>query len=347
VWDLGNDTQPAHGWHRYLALLGCNFRQAVLEASNNGTAWTTIGTWDGADGFSGLTYTLVGDTLRPAPGTAAGARFLARNVLAPGGNIANRAGTAILDTGGTPVAVPILGNSAGSWRDPTTPNTQYAEVRVGGDLSGIPSTGTCDLVFPDGVLLARVPGVFPAASQFYRYWRLRIPSGQDIVDDGYRIGARSLGSVAVFGKRPSRGWSQGMAPNTSQRRSRFGVRRRRQEGPSPRRWSLNWADGMVLTKINQTDEPDYLAAGASSAALATVDDVWWTLWALQEETDGWAVPVLALNSIPNTASAMLTDRTRFLFGHADLGSVQATGFLGNIADDEKVRVDAIAVDESL
>lgn len=348
VWDLGNDTLPAHSWHRYLALLGTNFRQCLLEASNNGTAWTTIGTWDAADGFTGLSYTLVGDTLRPAAGTASGARFLGRNVLAPGGTIANRAGFVILDTGGVPVARPILGNGPGSWQDPTPQDTQYTEIRVGGDLTGIATTGTCDLVFPDGVLLVRVPGVFPATSQFYRYWRIRIPAAQLTGDGaGYRIGARSLGSVAVFGKRDSRGWSQGMTPNTATRLSRFGVRRRRQQGPNRRRWSMNWADGTVLTKIHQATAPNYLAAGGSSAALATVDDVWWTLWALEEETDGWAVPVLALNSIPNEASAMITDRTRFLLGHVDQGAVQATAFLGNVGEDEKVRIDAIAVDESV
>ncbi len=347
VFDFGNLTRIGHIWHWYVGLFGTNIRTAVLEGSTDGIAWTVLGTYNGAEGFEGLSYDLVGDLLRPAAGTVAAGRYLKRNELAPHGTIADRAGYAILDLGGTPTALPIVGNGPGVWADPTGAPTVLAEVRLGGDVASVATPGTCDLVFPDAVLLAAVSGVFPATSQFYRFVRIRAPAGQPIVGTGYRIGAMSgPGTVAVFGKRSSRGWVQSMTANVATRRSRFGVRRRRQLGPNVIRWSQNWADGTLLSKIHGVAAPDFLAVGGASAALAAVDDVWWTLWALEEETDGWSVPIVGLNSVPNVGEETLNDRTRILFGHVDLGAIQFNEALGDVGINEFGRIDSIGIDAS-
>ena len=345
VFDFGVDTRIGHIWHWYLGLFGGNFKTAVLEGSTNGIAWTVLGTYNGAEGFEGLTYARVGDTIRPAAGTVASGRYLKRNELAPHGTIADRAGYAVLDLGGTPTARPIVGNGPGVWADPSTPSTVFAEVRIAGDVGSVAASGTCDLVFPDAVLLAGVSGIFPATSQFYRFVRVRVPASQVIVGAGYRIGAMSgPGTVGVFGKRSSRGWIQSMTPNTRTSRSRFGVRRRRQLGPNTRRWSQSWADGTLLSKIHGAASPDYLAGGASTAALAAIDDVWWTLWGLEEETNGWAVPIVGLNSIPNVAAVTLNDRTRFLYGHVDTGAIQFNEALGDVGINAFGRIDSMAID---
>ncbi|MEO0495711.1 MAG: hypothetical protein AAF081_20065, partial [Actinomycetota bacterium] len=101
AWDLRSSTgaldRLGSVWHHGVALIGCNFRQAVVEYTRDGTTWLTAnapgtqGTWDAADGFTGLTYDRRGqagnvDTawLRPSSTTIAGARVLARNELAGG-----------------------------------------------------------------------------------------------------------------------------------------------------------------------------------------------------------------------------------------------------------------------
>ncbi|MEO0601388.1 MAG: hypothetical protein AAF211_08135, partial [Myxococcota bacterium] len=64
AWDIRSTTSELDRlgsvWHHGVALLGCNFRQATIQYTVDGSTWLsasasgTVTTWDAADGFTGL-----------------------------------------------------------------------------------------------------------------------------------------------------------------------------------------------------------------------------------------------------------------------------------------------------
>lgn len=336
AWDFGESTRLGQVWLLFAGLFGVNFKRAIIEGGD-GVTWSTLALYNGATGFEGLTYELTGDTMRPTVGTADAARFLDRNAL--------RGGFVVLDPGGTPKPRKILRNSAGGWTDPTINTTLLPEIRLDGLDGSEPTSGTCDIVFPSGVTFHAYPSTPPPPAQYFRYWRLRIPV-QDVPDPYFQIGNFVLGSVTVFGKQNSRGWSQTMDPNVSRRTSRFGTIRKRTNGPPARRWSMGWADGVFLGRLRAAgvDQP-YLAVEPGGAAVAAVDDVWTLLWGLLEETGGGTEAIVALNTIPG-GDTTITDRLRFLFGTWDSG-VQFNQVVGDEDVNEFGRIDPIRVSELL
>ncbi len=331
VWDFTEPTRIGQVWLLVAAFLNANFKTAFIEATS-GTIYTTLATYNAAIGFEGLTYERNGDTIRPAAGTIDAARYLDRNVLRDG----------YVDLGGGSAAK-ILRNSAGGWTDPTVNTTLLPEIKI--ELTGgEPASGTCDLVFPAGVTFHTFSPELPAATQYFRHWRIRIPANQVTPDAFYQIGNFFLGSANVFGKQNSRGWSQNMEPNTARRGSRRGTIRKKQLGPPARRWSFSWADGVFLGRlraegVNQT----FISPAPGDAAVATVDDVWTFLWGLLEETNGGESAVLALSTIPATDTT-ITDRLRFLYGTWDSG-VQFNQVEGSEDKDEFGRIDPTRVSE--
>lgn len=336
VFDFGEDTRVGQVWLLFAMLTGTNIKTAFIEAST-GSAWASQATYNGAIGFEGLTYELNGNYIRPTTGTIDAARYLDRNVL--------RDGFAILDTGGTPDPHKILRNSAGGWTDPSVNTTLLPEIKIDGITGGEAATGLCDLVFPAGVTFHTISPELPAASEYFRYWRLRIPV-QDVVDAYYQVGNFMLGSANVVGKQFSRGWSQTMEPNTSRRTSRFGTIRKRKDGPPARRWSMGWADGVFLGRLQAAGvNQDYISPSAGDAAVAAVDDVWGLLWGLLEETGGGEEVVVALQDIP-TSDTTITARRLWLYGTWDSG-VQFNQVVGDIGDNEFGRIDPIRVSEEV
>lgn len=351
-----DDDRLGPVWHHALVLVGCNFRQAVVEWSRDGVSWqsaTVAGgtsTYDAATGFTGLSYTRQGHGgasntawLRPTNATAAGARPLARGELVGGHAVISG------------VAYPITANSPGVWSaavavgSAEAPVSQIAEVRIEGMA---PATGLVDLVWPSGVLFSRSANGNPGelvdlVPGFAQKVRLRIPASQPTVDGYYQIGAMLLGSTLVLGKRSSGGWSQSMEPNVSQRVSRFGTIRKRRFGPNRRRWTWNWADGVAPKFVRDGGLPDFLALGpdaTAGAALALRDDVWTNLWGLLDELSGGEIPLVALAALPLGGDGVQTDRTLFLYATLD-SAIQFDQVQGDEGDDEFGRVAPIRFTE--
>ncbi len=335
AWDFDQPTRVGEVWLLVAALLNANIKTAHIECGT-GSVWSTAATYNAATGFEGLIYSRTGDTIRPGGGTGDAARFLNRNEL--------RGGFVIMATGGAPKVRRIARNSAGGWTDPTLRSTMLPEIRLEGVDGTEPITGLIDIVWPAGVVFHTISPELPAVSEYFRYWRLRIPV-QDVVDPYYQVGNFLLGSATVFGKQNSRGWSQGMEPNTSRRVSRFGTVRKQRNGPPARRWSMGWADGVYLGALRAAGvNQSYLSPTAGDAAVAALDDVWALLWGLLEETEGGQEAVLALNSIPAADDVTITDRLLWMYGTWDSG-VQANQVVGNEGVNEFVRIDPIRISE--
>lgn len=331
AWDFGETTWIGEVWLLFALLKNTNFKTAYVEGGD-GATWTLAATYNAATGFEGLTFERIGNRIRPLVTTIDAARFLDRNVLA--------GGYASLGA----FARPILRNSAGGWEDPFFNTTLLPGITLGGITGAEPTSGFCDLVFPAGVTFQTISPALPLASQYFRYWRLRIPVQTPTPDPYFEMGAFMLGSASVFGKQNSRGWSQAMIPNTSRRVSRRGTIRKRQDGPPARRWSLGWADGVFLGGLRAAGvDQDYLSPAVGDAAVAALDDVWGLLWGLVEETGGGESAVCALNSIPS-ADGTINDRRRFLYGTWD-SSVQFNQIVGDENINEFGRIDPIRVSE--
>jgi hypothetical protein len=337
-FDLGSEARLGYEWQQVLGLLRVNFRLAYWQSSADGASWTTRITYDGADGFTDLTASVVGDHLRAGTGSTSGARALQRNELA-GGYAVLRWTVMAVDF---EEAYPILGNSAGVWVDPTGITTKLAEIRIAADPAGFPSTVTVDLVWPSAIVHERQTSTYPTLED--RYWRLRVTADQVTPDTYYEIGVLFPGDVAAYGRQVARGWSQTMKPNVQRSRSRYGTIRKREDGPPARRWSMGWTDGAYMLKPRSND-PDYVRNATSTApALAMRDDVWLTLWGLLEELRSGEVPVMALAKIPSATETVQTDRTLWLYGSLE-GDVQFNHVVGEEGSTEFGRIDPIAVDE--
>jgi hypothetical protein len=341
TFDLGEDTRIGPIWHLLLGVFNANVKTVTLRGKTDaGGAFVTLGSYNGAQGFEGLTFERTGDWIRPAAGTATAGRWLDRNTLT--------GGIAILDTGGSPVALRIDASGPGRWVDPSATNTLLPELRLVGVSGATPASGLCDLVFPAGVRPIRFTATNPP-TEYLRYLQVVIPV-QVVPEAYYEIGTLFLGTTAIFGKRWSRGWTRSMLPNTARRVSRYGVIRKRRDGPPAMRWSLAWPDGVRRNSLLSSASPDYIGVGGSGHAdvpVAAVDDVLGTLLALLEETEGTERPVVALDSIPDGASggATINDRLRFLYGTLD-GNAQYNNVAGrDERSDDFGRIDPIAISE--
>lgn len=343
IFDLGEDSRLGAIWHLIFGFFNCNVNIIEIEGKTAAAgAFSSIGTYNGAEGFEGLTYELTGDTIRPAAGTIDAARFLNRNELR-GGSGPESSGFVILNTGGAPTTVHrIRSHSAGGWTDPTVNSTLLPEIRLDG-ITGIEAaSGLCDIVFPSGVLSLRQAGLVPTT--YIRFLQIRIPASSISPDLFRQIGNKFAGTASIYGKSVSDGWSQEMRPNTSRRVSRYGTVRKRRDGPPARRWTMGWADGVVERRITEpiVNVP-YLAVDGTSAALAVSQDVWGLLWGLLEETQGGEVPVIGLEELP-AADGMLLDRRQFLFATWD-SSVQFNQVTSDVGDGVFGRVDPITIAE--
>ena len=322
-------TTLGPGWLWVFAFLRANFKTARVERHTGGS-WVLEGEYNAAAGFEGLGFTRGGNWLRPNVGTINAGRPLRRNELA--GGYAIFAGN---------ITMKILGNSAGAWTDPALSTTLFPEVQLE-SFAGVPATGVCDLVFPNGVLF--MAPINPQPFLYSSNWRIKIPI-QDVPDDYIQLGTLFAGTLGAFGKQWARGWSREMRPNTSRRVSRYGTIRKRQQGPPVRRWSMSWADGVFEGRIRGKTSPDYLSQRATAAPLAMHDDVWTVLYGLLEETRGGEVPVIAIAAVPATGKTnSINDRTMFLYGTWD-SSVQANQIQGDEGVDEFMRIDPIRISE--
>lgn len=307
-----------------VAFLGANFRTAYLEGFD-GTSWTTLGTYDGATGFStSLTATVTGDSVAPNTSTTADAgRYIQRGEFA--------GATAVVNS----TYCYITWNEEGGW---TQSATRRARLRVDRAVT----SGAITIIARNGVLVVN------NATTLYRRYRVRIPS-QSTPDGYFRLAGLVVGGVVVPGLPWDWGWTEGREPNVEETVSRRGTTRRKQEGPPRRVLTFAWADGGVpLYRLRAGLNNDFLTPHSTlgeGAALATYKDVPWLMAGLQDQTRSGEVPVVALKSIPDTAtSATLTDPTLWMYGRLD-GTVQYAQVTGKTGDREYVRVETMSVRE--
>lgn len=318
-WDLGDDEVIGAGY--YLLLERINFRTAYLEGSVDGETWTTLATYDGATGFSGLGWSKRGKQLRPT-GAAQGGRYIPSQGLAGGHVVFGDDSTA-----------KIVSNESGHWSIKSTKQTRLTLDAPAGGASG----SGMSLVWPGGVAFG-----YPAGETAYRFIRVRIPA-QPCPDEGFQAGVISWGRVEATGQITSWGSSQRSTANFVSTRNDFGTEYRRTKGPTGRVWSFGWQDGVGTKGLRKGPESTRpIATQDGYPALGTYSDVWWSLVGLLEETE-YVRPVLWCSRLPLT-DGTVTDRSLYIFGWLS-GDVQIDQSLGWEGSDEHGRISNLTIEE--
>lgn len=327
AWDFGDETWI--GDSLALVALGCNFQNATLEYYN-GSTWVTSGTLDLATGFDGVDYSIAGDCVTPGASTSTGGRYVHEGELANGHIILS------VDGGGGTQAFKIRWNTAGSWIA-AGQGTPRMRILCDGDLSGVDATGSCTIVWPNGVLLVHLAAILRA-----RRWRVVVGGGQDTSEGYYEAGCLVPMAVRAFGAPPDWGWSQERAPNVSVARSRYGTTRARKLGPTLRSWSMGWTSGTDVYDLRHTTAPSYTGSSNGLPLMAS-EDVAWMLEGLLELSRSGAVPVVALAAISDSTTATITDPSLFLYGRL-VSSARVENAGGTEGDDEILRISSISVE---
>lgn len=318
----GFDTRPGPSWALLLHVAGAGFRQAKLYGLDDATETETeLATLDLATGFTGLSYLVSGNMVRPASG-AVGSRYVLPGELV-GGYVVSAAG----------VAVRIIGNSGGYWG---TGDYQPLVLELADD--SLTGGSTIDIVWPEGVLVLPL-----AATVLYRYWRVALQAG-NTPEGALSCGSLWLGSLLVPGRQWGRGTLHELMPRIEARDNAAGVRRQLQTGRARRRLTVGWPDGHDYSRVRPHQGQGYLAASASTAPLVTYDDVRHQVEELFQVTEGGRLPVVAvLQSIGETAET-ITDRSLFLSGWLE-GNASSEAVQGTEGESEVNRTQNISVVE--
>lgn len=330
--DFTRQTVMDGSWAYVMGLVNTNIRRAKLEGWD-GAAWQTLGTYDGSVDFTGLTYQLTGDTLRPDATTSVAGRYLQSQELV--------GGYAILDPSGTPKVRKIGYQTAGTWSGSGT-TTVKPFLRLEGIDGTELSSGSVTLVAPSGLLFVYLDAL--PASHYARFSLLVEAASNETAEGYFKIGAAPVGAVTVVGQRWGRGWSRAMLPNTISRTDAHGTTRKRQEGPPPRRWVMSWQTGLNVRQLRVSLDNNYFSGATGEVPLAADQDVWWQLYGLIESSKSGQVPVIACARFPDSSGETITDRTGWLYGTLT-GTVQANNVVGDELKGEAMRVESITVEE--
>jgi hypothetical protein len=322
AWDVGADSRLLAGWAVALALVGANFRSAVLEARDNAAgAWTTVGSWDAL--LLNGSFVRSGEIVTPTSTTG---HYVGAGQLV--------GGTAILDPAGTPKARRIRWNSGGSWTTAGAPLVLHLDGIDGTELT----TGDLRIIAPAGVLVVHDRRV--AA----RYWRVRIPASQSVAESYYELGQLVLGGVWAMGRQWSRGWSERDDPRAEVEEDDYGtlwVRRRR---PRRRELTVSWQDGHDLSKLYASGDPPWL--GTPTTPLVADQDVWWQLTGMLEAARGGELAAVALKEIPST-TGMVLDPRQFLYGTLAGSTVQWNDVQGDEGRSSVGRIESVTLVEQV
>jgi len=322
--DMVEFTRVGNSWALVIGVLNANVRQLTILASVGGVP-STLGTWDGAVGFTALDYILDGDTLHPDVATTPGAgRWLQANEMA-GGHVVLPGGKART----------ILSNSAGYWGQNTT---VLPHIRLEGIDGTEAATGAVDICAPSGFI------VFHLAEVFYKDFQVQIGAAQATASGKYSVGNLLVGSLTVPGKQWSAGWSLGYAPNYSATVDPHGTEYRQQRGPEQRSYSFAFPDGVKFHDLRgASPDPNYIASTVG-LPLAAKDDVLGNLVALLIESKGFTSPCMLLAEVPDANAVTVTDPTLWVYGLLT-GSIQADNVLGNENSNEFYRVSGLVLTE--
>lgn len=289
----------------------------------DGAAWQVLASLDLATGFTGLGYSLYGSQVRPnLAATASGARYIQAGELV-GGWVEFAS-----------VACRITANTAGAWVQGAAASTVVPVITVDLDGAAPSATGTCNLVWPCGVVVAQPSSAVQGAT-----WRVRALA-DTVPGAALGAGVVLVGSVTALGGSPDWGWSDDTLPAVARSWSPYGTPRQREVGPVYRRWSWGWGDPLLLESLRQSVDQAYLAR-PTGLPLVAAEDVWWQLRAALQTHQ--ALPVVALRRIP-ADGVTITDPTLWLYGVLE-GSVGARGLAGEEGIDETIRLETITVRE--
>lgn len=327
AWDLGGSTFV--GGALAVVFERINFRLAYLEY-HDGSAWQTLGTYDGGTGFVDLAFERAGGSIYPdLDGTPDSSRMLQEQEFGRHGR-----GYAILDDGlgGDPVLRSICSNTQGWW---TAETTARAVVNLDGVDDSEPLGGNVTLVAPGGVLIAYLTAFAPR-----RRWRIRIPA-QDTVEGYFRAGLIGLGRVVPFGLGFGWGNAQEQRPQFSAFRNAAGAETRSALGEDARAWTLDWSDGVPMRQARSEVSGDYIGVSGGLALEAEYSTPW-QLSGILTRTQSQTVPVAAVAQLPST-STTITDRTLWLYGLLSNSLGTSTAY-GREGVNEHVRIETLRVD---
>lgn len=310
-----------------VALIKPRFRLAYLERWN-GAAYVVVATIDAAAGMSSLTYDRVGDVITPNASTAAGERALYSGDY--------RGGYILFDVMADQMRQ-IEDHSDGVWRGS---GSRLVEMRISGDSTVLPSSGTCHIIAPS------VACIVHDVTQSPLRWRLRI--GVSSTDFPLALSKLVIGPFIAWGQQNSRGRTVSVEP--IQRIEEDGIGRTRVEYLGQRREvEMQWTD---LTPSHDQHaaalSPAYVSASSSYPGIAYTRDHR-RLEALMSLARGASRPVVY---VPSTVLSSGTYDTicgpdELLYGRIRSSTITRTAVLGNELDDESSTAGKILIREEL
>ena len=343
VWDT--ETLYTNGYMDNstiaMALVGCNFKTAVLEGGN-GAAWVTIGNINTAEGYASLKFARKGRRLKPDSAQATkGTRYLwfedhvgdTVDLGASGGEGDNRYHK-------------IAHNTEGAWRGlgvtTKTPTITLATDYLDGAEA---ATGTMDIWRRDVLLI--VHGYVQAYDQF----RLRI-AAQDTADGYFQIGSLLFGSLAIFGKNHSLGYSTLRSPSVEIVETTGRKRSSRLLGPRRREYELSWTDTIVDNTTVELDDPnpDYVAGQVGGLPIATPYDTIRVVEGILDRVEH-RKPIVLCRYIPQSTSGgglthQILDRRLWMLCRAP-NPLNTTAILGTEGVDEAEQLDTVTFIEEV
>jgi hypothetical protein len=317
VWETGEVafTSTSVG----LVLMGTNVGQATLQRWD-GAAWVDV---ISADRRSvQLSWTRLGNVLTPAAGNTVA--WWSTDELVG----------SWIDLGPVHGVRAVRENREGAWSVSAPLVTQ---VQLEGDVSTLPSSGTCRVIWRDTVHL--VHDVTPSASR----WRLSVASGQRVVGDGYVLGVVGLGVAALFGAPYEWGRQQQTAAQVDVIEAADGTRRTKRRGAPRRRVDFSWE--ALDERAARAGAPAVLTPASGSAV--AVDGDPHQMEGLLRRLDGPSRLVVYLPAVDLDASTeALCGPARLLYGRM-VSPVTRRTVLGEELSDEVIAVDAVVIEEEV
>ena len=324
-----------------LALVNCNFKTAVLEGWT-GAAWVNIGSINTAEGYAALKFARKGRRIKPDSTQATkGTRYLwfedhvgdTVDLGASGGEGDNRYHK-------------IAHNTEGAWRGLGV-TTKTPTITLATDyLDGAEvATGTMDIWRRDVLLI--VHGYVQAYDQF----KLRI-AAQDTADGHFQIGTLLFGSLAIFGKNHSLGYSTLRSPSVEIVETTGRKRSSRLLGPRRREYELSWTDTIVDNTNVEIDDPnpDYVAGQVGGLPIATPYDTIRVVEGVLDRIEH-RKPIVLCRYIPQSTSGgglthQILDRRLWMLCRAP-NPLNTTAILGTEGVDEAEQLDTVTFIEEV
>lgn len=328
VFDVGPQQQALP---RYLmvSVLNTNCRYLTLEYWN-GAAWSNSGLPGSgfislSQGFTNLTYTRTGNTIRPNGGNSA-ARYIQRGEF----------DGCWVDLG-SGYYRKVKHTKQGAW--PGSGTVQRAELILDGVTGAEPASGSSLAIHAKDV-------VWFAHDINIHTTRLRIGTDGSGNADGYaKIGKILVQEAVVTGH--AWGWNAARSRAMTRETQSLpdGTTFVRPRGRSLRTWTVDWTDGADQTSIRQAPQTlDWLSPivsptepAANYADLSMVE-------ALLDETRQGQIPVTIASVVPSTSGDTISDPSLFIYGRPASG-ISITHLMGDEGTDEAQRVGQFVVEE--